>query len=646
MAEKAGEAGVQTRSRRNRSTSREVSNGVAAPPAKATRSSQLEAVAEQATPSSQQSQKSVRTESSMSLGFNGGSSQGSRATSPTSFSRAQEKEELQNLNDRLAKILNKLNDSEEENRTLKIRLTTVQQETSADLNDQIGKYRDELERARKAVDAITQEKDRELLAKDKALGELNEHKAQFAALRKRLDELEARLKAAEKAARDKDNVLTELKAQLAESETAGKRIQKELADKTKQLDQARNQIEQEVISRTNLENALKTAEEKAKFENNLLESKLQRQSLSVTTVDHHSAHSTSRRSGSDFSASVEDMRSALEDAREEIQENMDRMYGSKLEGLEVLSESQKQTINGLNQALTASRHDMKDLQKENQQLRKKVGEVEKELHQQHQKFDQHKMDCTARIAALSDQSNQASQQYQALLEEYRTTTHNNVEMRTELEMYNKLLSDEEIRLGITSADQYGGVRHGAKKRKLTETFYTTPFGSRSSAGSRSAGHNSTPVTKSQVTRTTVKTSENKSKASGPVRILEVAPGKVVRLENISEAVMQLGHWRIHQHGASGDAAFQFEKDQVIGGQSIISVYSSTEDSQPNNGVTEIIATNAWLADSHLETVLSDGDGNQMATYEVSADSNLDIHNDSVRDSPRSAGKGILGFFGL
>ena len=63
-------------------------------------------------------------------------------------------------------------------RFLQINLTTVQQETAVDLEDQLNKYREELDRARTAIDAITQDKDREILARDKAVADMREFKTQ------------------------------------------------------------------------------------------------------------------------------------------------------------------------------------------------------------------------------------------------------------------------------------------------------------------------------------------------------------------------------------------------------------------------------------------------------------------------------------
>ena len=74
-----------------------------------------------------------------------------------------------------------------------------------------------------------------------------------------------------------------------------------------------------------------------------------------------------------------------------------------------------------------------------------IAKLEKELEQQHQKLDQYKIDSTERIVGLTNQANQTSQQLQQLLGEYRTILDSNVEMRTELETYNRLLSAEEGR---------------------------------------------------------------------------------------------------------------------------------------------------------------------------------------------------------
>lgn len=77
-----------------------------------------------------------------------------------------------------------------------------------------------------------------------------------------------------------------------------------------------------------------------------------------------------------------------------------------------------------------------------------------------------------------------------------------------------------FRLGIASPE-FEPFNGRPQKRKRTETPLNTPVLSQG---------------RSHVVRSTVKTTANKSKAAGPIRILEVIPGKVVRIENSSNSV--------------------------------------------------------------------------------------------------------------
>lgn len=78
--------------------------------------------------------------------------------SPTRISRLQEKEQLQNLNDRLAAYIDRVRSLETENTRLNVQVSTIQESMEKEVVSMKGLYEQELGDARKLLDDTAKEK--------------------------------------------------------------------------------------------------------------------------------------------------------------------------------------------------------------------------------------------------------------------------------------------------------------------------------------------------------------------------------------------------------------------------------------------------------------------------------------------------------
>lgn len=185
--------------------------------------------------------------------------------SPTRHSRLQEKQDLQNLNDRLACYIDKVRFLEAENNRLTREIQTTQETVTREVSNIKSMYDHELSDARKLLDETHREKARLEIDVKRLLDENDELKAELA--KKSKD-----LVLAENSARVYETRCNELQIKYNQALSDAKKAAAEARDLEKErdklkklLDEHRKQLEEESLARVEVENANQSLREELSF---------------------------------------------------------------------------------------------------------------------------------------------------------------------------------------------------------------------------------------------------------------------------------------------------------------------------------------------------------------------------------------------
>lgn len=537
--------------------------------------------------------------------------------SPARLSRLQEKEELRELNDRLAHYIDRVRALELENDKLLLRISEKEEVTTREVSGIKTLYESELADARRVLDETARERARLQIEIGKVQAELEEAK-------KSAKKREGELTVARGRVKDLESLFHRSEAELAAALGDKHVLETEVAELRAQLAKAedghavaKKQLEKETLMRVDLENHCQSLQEELAFSKSVFEEEVQE------TRRRHERHlvevDSSRQQEYDFkiAQALEELRSQHDEQVRLYRLELEQTYQAKLDNTKLISDQNDKAARAAREELKEARmrveslsYQLSGLQKQASAAEDHIRELEEALAGERDKF-RNMLDAKEQeMAEVRDAMQQQLAEYQELLD---------IKLALDMEIcsYRKLLEGEEERLKLSpspssrvtislatsssSSSSSSGVGmslgRGRSKRQRLETEDTP--GSPSSASSVSSG--------SRLAQ--------QAGATGVVNIDEVdLEGRFVRLKNSSDKDQSLGNWRIKKQVLEGeDIAYKFTPKYVLRAGQTVTVWAAGAGATHSPPSTLVWKNqSSWGSGENFRTVLVNADGEEVA----------------------------------
>ncbi|XP_034513332.1 lamin-B2 [Ailuropoda melanoleuca] len=536
--------------------------------------------------------------------------------SPTRLSRLQEKEELRELNDRLAHYIDRVRALELENDRLLLKISEREEVTTREVSGIKTLYEAELADARRVLDETARERARLQI-------ELGKLKAELEEANKSSKKREGELTVAQGRVKDLESLFHRSEAELAAALSDKRGLESDVAELRAQLAKAedghavaKKQLEKETLMRVDLENRCQSLQEELDFRKNVFEEEVRetrrRHERRLVEVD------SSRQQEYDFkmAQALEELRSQHDEQVRLYKLELEQTYQAKLDSAKLSSDQNDKAASAAREELKEARmrleslsYQLSGLQKQASAAEDRIRELEETMAGERDKFRKMLDAKEQEMTEMRDVMQQQLAEYQELLDV-------KLALDMEISAYRKLLEGEEERWEWSRERRARGRgrggwgytgRSGRSKRKRLAVEESPGPGS-SGIGSGGSSSSSTSFHLAQ-----------QASASGGVSIEEIdLEGRFVQLKNSSDKDQSLGNWRIKRQVLEGEEiAYKFTPKYVLRAGQTVTVWAAgagVVHSPPSTLVWK--SQNSWGTGESFRTVLLNADGEEVATRAV------------------------------
>ncbi|XP_060062534.1 lamin Dm0-like [Ylistrum balloti] len=531
---------------------------------------------------------------------------GVRSPSPARLTRQNEKDQLQNLNDRLASYIDRVRFLEAENSKLTVQIKSVEETVNRDRSNIKAVFQTELDDARRLLDETAKEKARLQIEVGKYKEESEDWKLKYHKKDRELRDAENQNTALLKENADLENRATNAENQRKQLEKECNKLRSDLAALERQLATAKKQLEDETLLRVDLQNRIQSLKEDLSFKTQVYEQELNETRVR-TTQEIEEVDSSVRM---DYEAKLQEALQSLREEQDiqlrEVRLEVESLYERKIGDVQSALDRSMNSSNVSSQDLLSTRKRLDEMSSEVTKLRAQNAAYEARIANLESQLARDQEEFLERIAQKDQEINDLRITLDEQTQEYADLLDIKIKLDNEIMAYRKLLEGEEERLNLsqtssTSESTPGrSVARGAKRKRVALSDTVEEF----SQSSSSSGFATT------------------SSASGHVEIKETdGEGQFIKIFNTSDEDIPIGGWQLkHTAGKEGSeksTLYKFHRSLLLRANQSCTVWSSGLGKTHSPPSDLVMKTQEWVTNGDMKTVLINSDGEEVASREMS-----------------------------
>jgi len=484
------------------------------------------------------------------------------------------------LNNRLVSYIEAVRSRDVAINNLERERSTIEETHTSEVTHIKTEYGREIDSLRKAVDSISREKAKLEIEAEKGTRDAREAKVELASEKKRSGKAEADLATASKR-------LADVESRLKALEDEASHLRPENARLAKRLEDAKTNLEDETLKRTDLQNQLLSLEEKHSFDTSILEQRLNetrvRKQLEISEIDGRLNEEYEKK----MQQALNELRESFEEEAKRNKDEFVRVYDDKLSTLQSKLDAERKSLAGNAQELRELQSKVSVLTSKNLELensnsyhQKQMADLMQNIEDRTARHNKEMAEKDADLRSKDEQIDNAMRDYQALVEV-------KVMLDMEIATYRKILEGEEKRLGLSpsgSPEQAAaGSGRGVKRRRtyLDEEDVAEMVSDHSGLGT--------------------------------VQIEPIEEGsKVISVTNKSDEEVNIGGWSLTNESGEDECSYKFHRSTTLAPGATCSVYSADSDKEHSPPTSLIMKKGGWVIGAANKTVLTNKEGTEEA----------------------------------